>query len=467
MCGIIGIIKKEGDVASEIYYGLITQQHRGQDAAGVYVSDGNKKTTLKKGVGLVMEMFKKEDFPKLNGRIGIGHVRYTTAGENNATDAQPFTVKKPVNMAIASNGNIVNVAELSDYLWENNISMDSGSDTEVLLKIFALLLKKISGKEKISKDHVFDAARKMMEIARGSYSLVIIIEGVGLLAIRDPYAIKPLVFGKSRGNKSYMFASENITLDILDYRVIHDVATGEAILIDTNLKVTRRVLSTQREYHCMFEYIYFARPDSTIDRISVYKVRRKLGRELAKEWLKKGIEADIVIAAPDTARTAATEFAKTIGGLDMDIEGFIKNRYIGRTFIMPHQEDREIAMRLKLNPIIQRVRGKKVILVDDSIVRGTTSKQIVRLLRDAGAKEVHFLSTCPPIKHPCFYGINMPTCKELIAYNRAEDEIKKLLNVGSLTYLSIEGLIRAIGTEDLCLACLNGEYPISLARLDK
>lgn len=466
MCGIIGIIKKEEDVASEIYYGLITQQHRGQDAAGVYVSDGDKKTTLKKGVGLVMEVLKKEDFPKLKGRIGIGHVRYTTAGENNATDAQPFTVKKPVNMAIASNGNIVNVAELSDYLWENNISVDSGSDTEVLLKIFALLLKKISGEEKISKDHVFDAARKMMEIARGSYSLVITIEGVGLLAIRDPYAIKPLVFGKSRGNKSYMFASENITLDVLDYRVIHDVATGEAILIDTSLKITRRVLSTQRECHCMFEYIYFARPDSTIDRISVYKVRRKLGRELAKEWLKKGIEADIVIAVPDTARTAAAEFAKTIG-IDMDIEGFIKNRYIGRTFIMPRQENREIAMRLKLNPIIQRVRDKKVILVDDSIVRGTTSKQIVGLLRGAGAKEVHFLSTCSPIKHPCFYGINMSTKEELIAHNRAEDEIRKIIGADSLTYLSVEGLVRAIGTEDLCLACLNGKYPISLARLDK
>lgn len=465
MCGIVGIIKKEGDVASEIYYGLITQQHRGQDAAGIYVSDGDKKTTLKKGVGLVMEMLKKEDFPKLKGRIGIGHVRYTTAGENNATDAQPFTVEKPVNMAIASNGNIVNVAELSDYLWENNISVDSGSDTEVLLKIFALILKKILGEEKINKGHVFDAARKMMEIARGSYSLVITIEGVGLLAIRDPYAIKPLVFGKSRGNKSYMFASENITLDVLDYHVVRDVSAGEAILIDTRLEVTRRVLSVQNKKSCMFEYVYFARPDSMIDKISVYEVRRKLGHELAKEWMKKGIEADIVIAAPDTARTAAAEFAKTIG-LDMDVEGFIKNRYIGRTFIMPDQNQRDIAVKLKLNPIIFRVRNKIVIVIDDSIVRGTTSKQIVELLRGAGAKEVHFLSTCPPTEYQCFYGINTSS-KELIAHNRAEDEIRKIIGADSLTYLSIEGLVRAIGTEDLCLACLNGEYPISLARLGK
>lgn len=466
MCGIVGIIsEKEDGILEKIYYGLVVLQHRGQDSAGIYASD-DKKTFLKKGLGLVAEVFKKENFVWSGGKIGIGHVRYTTAGENRIEDTQPFTVKKPVNMAIASNGNIVNVAELSDYLWENNISVDSGSDTEVLLKIFALLLKKISGEEKISKDHVFDAARKMMEIALGSYSLVITIEGVGLLAIRDPYAIKPLVFGKSRGNKSYMFASENIALDALNYHVVRDVSVGEAILIDTELGVTRRVLSVQNKNSCMFEYVYFARPDSMIDKISVYEVRRKLGRELAKEWLKKGIEADIVIAAPDTARTAAAEFAKTIG-LDMDTEGFIKNRYIGRTFIMPHQEDREIAMRLKLNPIIQRVRDKKVILVDDSIVRGTTSKQIVKLLRGAGAKEVHFLSTCSPIKHPCFLGINMSTYEELIAHNRAEDEIRKIIGADSLTYLSIEGLVRAIGTEDLCLACLNGEYPISLARLDK
>lgn len=464
MCGIVGIIsEKEDGILEKIYYGLIVLQHRGQDSAGIYASD-DKKTFLKKNLGFVTEVFKKEDFVWSGGKIGIGHVRYTTAGENRIEDAQPFTVKKPVNMAIASNGNIVNVAELSDYLWnDNNIVIGSGSDTEVLLKIFSLELKKISEKEKINKDHVFDAAKKMMEMVRGSYSLVITIDGVGLLAIRDPHAIKPLVFGKSRSrkNKSYMFASENIALDALNCHVIRDVSAGEAILIDTGLEVTRRVLSVQNENPCMFEYVYFSTPGSVIDRISVYKVRRELGHELAKEWLKKGIKADIVIAAPDTARTAAVEFAKMVG-LDTDIEGLIKNRYIGRTFIMPTQKDREIAIRLKLLPIISRIRNKRIILVDDSIVRGTTSKQIVGLLRDAGAKEVHLLSTCPPIKHPCFYGINMPTYEELIAHNRTEDEIKKLLDVDSLTYLSIEGLMRAIGTEHLCLACLNGKYPIPI-----
>ncbi|MFH1432704.1 MAG: amidophosphoribosyltransferase [archaeon] len=459
MCGIIGIIGSK-DVAPDIYAGLLSLQHRGQDACGITVHDG-KKMRLKKDVGLVSDVFSAMDIAELKGNIGIGHVRYTTAGTNTGKNCQPFEVKIPVNIAMASNGNTINTPELVDYLWDNNISIYSNSDLEAILGVFKLELKKVSGRGKITAEHVFTATECMMKRVSGSYSLVVMIEGVGLLAIRDPYGIRPLVFGKSMDGSpdSYIFASESVAIDVLNHKVICDVSSGEAILVDMDMNVTRRILQkVKKKGHCMFEYVYFARPDSVLDHESVYEARLALGRELAEQWSKKDI--DTVIAAPDTSRTAALAFANNIGVKYR--EGLIKNRYIGRTFIMSTQAERVNAMRLKINPISSEIKGKKIALVDDSIVRGTTSRKLVELLRNAGAVEVHLLSSCPPVINPCIYGIDMPTYEELIAYNHTIEEIDEILKADSLTYQTVDGLKKAIGIDHLCTACITGEYLIPM-----
>lgn len=459
MCGIIGIIGSK-DVSAELHVGLLALQHRGQDACGMAVIDG-ENIVQKKDLGLVGDVFSKRVISELKGGMGLGHVRYTTAGTNTKKNAQPFYVKIPVNIAMASNGNTINTAELADILWDNNITLHSTSDLEVILGIFKLELKKVVKRGKVTSEHVFLAAEKMMKLVVGSYSLVVLIEGVGMLAVRDPYALRPLVFGESRDdeNKSYIFASETVAVDVLDYKAICDLKASEAILVDMNMNVTRRVLHTvKKKGHCMFEYVYFARPDSVLDHASVYDVRLALGRELAKQW--SGEEIDSVIAAPDTSRTAALAFANAIGVKYR--EGLIKNRYIGRTFIMPSQGERTSALRIKINPISSEVKGKRIAIVDDSIVRGTTSKKTVDLLRSAGAKSVHFLSSCPPIINPCIYGIDMPTFDELIAHKRSVKEIDDLIKADSLTYQSVEGLKKAIGIDHLCTACVTGEYIIPM-----
>ncbi|MEA3342994.1 MAG: amidophosphoribosyltransferase [archaeon] len=459
MCGIIGIISAK-PVSANLHIGLLALQHRGQDACGICTHDG-KNTVMKKNLGLVSDVFTEKDIRELKGNMGIGHVRYTTAGTNIRKNAQPFTVEMPIDIAIASNGNTINTPDLVDYLWENNISMHTTSDTEAVLGVFKLELKKAACHEKITPEHVFLAAKRMTKRVFGSYSLVFMIEGVGLLAVRDPYAIRPLVFGKSRDEKekAYIFASESVAIDVLDYKAICDVKAGEAILVDTEFNVTRRILAkVKKKGHCMFEYVYFARPDSMLDHSSVYDARLALGRELASQWSGKDI--DTVIAAPDTSRTAALAFANTIGVKYR--EGLIKNRYIGRTFIMSTQGQRDGAIRIKINPISSEVKGKKIALVDDSIVRGTTSKKTVQLLRNAGAKEVHLLSSCPPIINPCIYGIDMPTNEELIAHGRTIDEIDDILKADSLTYQNMDGLNKAIGIDHLCTACLGGGYLIPM-----
>ncbi len=459
MCGIIGIISKK-DVAARLCIGMLALQHRGQDACGMCVSDG-KAMNCRKDVGLVTEVFPDKEIAKLKGNLGIGHVRYTTAGTNNQKNSQPFTVKIPRNIAMASNGNTINTKDLDEYLWDNNVALDSTCDLEAVLGIFKLELKKVTGRQKITTENVLSAVGNMMKRVTGSYSLVALIEGVGLLAVRDPHGIRPLVFGKNQNGEdtSYIFASESVAIDVLDYKVVCDVKSGEAILIDNEFNVTRRVFEqAKNKGHCMFEYVYFARPDSVLDHASVYDVRLALGRELAKEWSAKVI--DSVIAAPDTSRPAAASFANEIGA--NYTEGLIKNRYIGRTFIMPTQEERINALRVKINPISSVIKGKRIALVDDSIVRGTTSKKTVDLLRHAGAKEVHLLSSCPPITHPCIYGIDMPTYDELIANNKTVKEINDVLKADSLTYQTIDGLKRAIGIDHLCMACITGVYPIPM-----
>jgi len=457
MCGIIGIIS-EKEVYSNLYVGLLALQHRGQDACGICVHD-NGEMHLKRDVGLVSDVFTNEDAGRLPGKIGIGHVRYTTAGTNIAKNAQPFKVRMPVNIAMVSNGNTINTEELVDYLWDNNISMHTTSDLEVILGVFKFELKKEAGRSKVTSNHVFNAAKKMMKRVRGSYSLVITVEGVGLLALRDPYAIRPLVVGKSSDSKSYVFASESVAIDVLGYKAVCDVKAGEAILVDFDFNMTRRIIGkVKKKAHCMFEFVYFSRPDTVLDHVSVYEARLALGRELASKWCGKDI--DSVIAAPDTSRTAALAFANEIGVNYR--EGLIKNRYIGRTFIMPSDGQRKDALRIKTNPISSEIKGKKIALVDDSIVRGTTAKKTIELLRNAGAKEVHLLSSCPPIIKPCIYGIDMPTHEELIAHERTVDEIDEILGADSLTYQSIEGLERAIPIDHLCTACISGKYPIPM-----
>ncbi len=453
MCGIIGILGSE-NVSSELYTGLFAIQHRGQDGAGMYLAD-DENTKLKKDEGLVGDIFEKNDLEKLDGDRGIGHVRYPTIGSDAERDAQPFMVEEPIEMGMAHNGNIVNYQELID---EYDLSLDSTCDLELILHVFA---KELEKEEKVDEDALFSAVERTMENLNGSYSVVTLIPGIGLFAFRDPRGIRPFIIGKkvTLDGTSFALASENTVLDILGYKVLRDVMPGEAILIREDKSYLSRQIKNIMPKHCMFEWVYFARTDSTIEDINVYEARFRLGRELAKEWKKNRHNLDVVIPVPDTARTHALALAE-----ELDVpyrEGLIRNRYIGRTFIMPDQASRETAVKTKLNPIIEEVKGKKIGLVDDSIVRGTTSKKLVHLMRDCAAEEVHFLVGCPPIVSPCYYGIDIPTKRELKASTNSIKEIRKDIDADSLTYLTIDGLVRALGKDrdELCLACLDDNYP--------
>ena len=440
MCGILGTSSHNS--AYECYRGLLAVQHRGQDSAGILSFDGI--VHLKKEKGLVLNVFNKEELSKLEGFNAIGHVRYLTTGTSTLSEAQPFFLSYPCGIGLAHNGNITNFKELKKELEERNRCIHSKSDTEVMINILS---------EELVKNDTFGAIHECMKKIEGSYSAVVLLPKK-LVAFRDPYGIRPLVFGEktSLNGNAFSFASESVGLDVNGYSLIRDLLPGEAIVIEDN-KVEKRVLCPKGRAHCMFEWVYFSRPDSVIEGKSVYEARIELGRNIEFEG-----EGDVVIPVPDTARTAALGFSEKYGIKHR--EGLIKNRYVGRTFIMPSQVSRDIAVRDKLNVIKGEIRGKKVILVDDSIVRGTTSRRIVSMLRSNGAKEVHMVSTCPPIKHPCYYGIDMPTESELIAATDT-DIVAEKIGADSVTYQTIKGLIKAIGLkkEDLCLACLNGEYP--------
>lgn len=446
MCGILGIVS-ERDVAPELYYGMCSLQHRGQDAAGMLVFNGNGPW-LKKGIGQVTEVFQPEDVLEMKGNVGIGHTRYPTASSNDkAEDAHPCIVASTKRIGMCHNGNLTNYYRIREMLKKRGVFLETENDVEPMAKIFAHEFEKT--------EDPFYAVKKVMEVVEGGYSVLVAIEGVGILAFRDPHGIRPLTFGKN--NAGYCFSSESIVFQQLGYDRVRDVRAGEAILVKTDGSVEERTIMRGTPKPCMFEWIYFARPDSLIDDRSVWNARINLGLEMAKEWDK---EIDVVIPVPDTARTAAMKFAETIGVKYR--EGLIKNRYSVRTFIMPDQESRERAVNIKLNPIISVVRDQRVAVVDDSIVRGTTSKRIVSLLRRAGAKEVHFISTCPPIVSPCFYGIDMPTKKELIASKKTIEEIREYIGADSLTYQSIENVKAATKKDDLCMACLTGEYPVEI-----
>jgi len=444
MCGIIGI--KGQRVAKEIFVGLLALQHRGQNSAGISTYDGERFYT-KKGNGLASQVLSGDSLTRLRGGEGIGHVRYPTIGSGDEEDAQPFLTNSPFGIVMAHNGNVVNYFELRNVLGEKR-HLNSFCDLEVLLNIFADNLKR----------DPFEAAGAIMEITNGAYSVVSIIAGIGLFAFRDPQAIKPLIFG--RKGRHYMFVSESVVLQILGYNVIKDLAPGEGILVDEQGKVTQRILKEGTPSHCIFEYIYFARPESIIDGISVYQARLALGIELAKEIKKKEIRPDVVVPIPDTSRPQAIAVAEELKVPYR--EGLIKNRYILRTFIMSTEEERIRYIRYKLNPVINELKGKKVLLIDDSIVRGNTSRQIVQVVKTAGPKEIYFASSAPPIRNPCFYGIDMQTRSELIARKKKEEEIRALLKVDALVYQTLDGLKTAIGEKGFCRACFDGNYPTKI-----
>ena len=468
MCGVIGIVSKS-DVASTIYECLTILQHRGQDAAGIATCE-NRKLALVKNNGLVRDIFNSDNVKKLRGNMGIGHTRYPTAGGDNRLESQPFYVNSPYGIVLAHNGNLINTKQLRKELFEQDRRhINTGSDSEVLLNVFAHELQK-SNELKLTAKTVFKAIENLNKRCIGGFAVVAMIPGHGVIGFRDPNGIRPLVLGRKMVDQhyEYMMASESVALDLHGYDLVSDVNPGEAVLIGVDNKLYRQQCSPVKNHTpCIFEFVYFSREDSIIDNISVHKARLRMGESLAEKILKDmpdhGI--DVVIPIPDTSRTSAIPLAYR---LDVKFrEGFVKNRYIGRTFIMPGQEERVKSVKRKLNAIDLEFRGKTVLLVDDSIVRGTTSTQIIQMARDAGAKKVYFASAAPPVRYPNVYGIDMPAANELVAYNRTEEEIAQTLGADKLFYQTLEDLIASCsaGNEkitDFDTSCFSNQYVTSI-----
>jgi len=464
MCGIVGIVGTSA-VNQRLYDALTVLQHRGQDAAGIATS-AEGELCVRKGSGLVRDVFQQHHMLELRGNMGIGHVRYPTAGCDSASEAQPFYVNAPYGICLGHNGNLTNQAELAEVLIrEDRRHLNTTSDSEVLLNVFASELQRV-GTARITPADVFAALNAVYRRCRGGYAVVAMIIGHGILGFRDPNGIRPLVLGERRTPRGseWMLASESVALDSLSFKFVRDVGPGEAVFIDENGRLhTQQCVATPRHAPCIFEYVYFARPDSKIDNISVYRARMRMGDRLADKMLRERPvhDIDVVIPIPDTSRTAALQLAQRLGVKYR--EGFIKNRYIGRTFIMPGQEEREKSVRRKLNAIDLEFRGKNVLLVDDSIVRGTTSAQIIELAREAGAAKVYFASAAPPVRFPNVYGIDMPAASELVASGRSVEEVARLIGADWLIYQDLEDLIAACKHEDSRIeefdtSCFSGEY---------
>ena len=439
MCGLVGIYHKKNQVSADIYDGLVQVQHRGQDAAGIATWDKSKMYTHKE-LGLVSEVFKTSDsLINLNGNMGIGHVRYPTAGCDDVSEAQPFYTANPINITLAHNGTLTNSETIKEELTKTHFcQFNTSSDSEVLLKLFAYELYKTNYR-KVSNDHVFRALKNVFNRCSGGYAVIMLIAGVGIVAFRDPKGIRPLAIGSNKN--SYMIASESSALTSMGYRVLEDVLPGQAIIINEDGTVNKKRLIRKAVHQpCIFEYVYFSRPDSTIDEISVHKSRLRMGDFLGDKILRKykNIEVDVVIPVPDTSRTSAMQVAHKLGVKYR--EGFMKNRYIGRTFIMPGQNTRKKSVARKLNPIEIEFKDKNVLLVDDSIVRGHTSKKIIQMVRDNGAKKVHFASASPPIRYQNVFGIDMPATKELVAHKRTVRQIKNYIGADELIYQDLEDL---------------------------
>jgi amidophosphoribosyltransferase len=469
MCGIVGIVAKSA-VNQLLYDGLTVLQHRGQDAAGIVTADG-RTFHMHKNRGLVRDVFRTRDMRALTGHMGIAHCRYPTAGSaSSAAESQPFYVNSPFGVVLGHNGNLVNTAELQRELFQDDLRhVNTNSDSEVLLNVLAHELAQAARGQRLDPDAIFTAVAGVHRRAKGAYAIVAMIAGYGLLAFRDPNGIRPLIIGKHEsredgGGVEFMVASESVALDTLGFEIMRDVAPGEAILIDTSGNFYNRQCAPNASLHpCIFEYVYLARPDSVIDGISVYETRSLMGRSLA-EKIKRDqpeIEIDVVIPIPDTSRPSALEVAQVLGVKYR--EGFIKNRYIGRTFIMPGQEERKKSVRQKLNAMAIEFRGKNVLLVDDSIVRGTTSREIVQMARDCGARKVYFASAAPPVRFPNVYGIDMPSRSELIATGRDANEIAKAIGADAVFYQELPDLIEDIracnpAIKSFDASCFDGIY---------
>lgn len=451
MCGIVGITGFM-PVNQSIYDALTVLQHRGQDAAGIMTIDEANCFRLRKANGLVSNVFEAKHMQRLQGNMGIGHVRYPTAGGANASEAQPFYVNSPYGITLAHNGNLTNTHELRKQLFENGRRhVNTTSDSEVLLNIFAQELDRFQCYP-LSAENIFAAVAALHQRVRGAYACVAMIIGHGMVAFRDPNGIRPLVIGQRNlhdGRIEYMVASESVALDTLGFEFLRDVAPGEAVYITRRAELsTRQCAQNPKSHPCLFEYVYLARPDSFIDKISVYSARirmgTKLGQKIAHEW--EGLPIDVVIPIPETSSDIALEIANILNKPYR--QGFVKNRYVGRTFIMPGQQLRRSAVRRKLNANRAEFRDKNVLLIEDSIVRGTTSEQIIEMAREAGAKKVYLASAAPEIRFPNVYGIDMPSAVELIAHGREVEEIRQIIGADALMFQNLNDLIDAVKEEN-------------------
>tara|TARA_Y100000590_G_C15695219_1_gene1004859 strand:- start:385 stop:1830 length:1446 start_codon:yes stop_codon:yes gene_type:complete len=464
MCAIVGVSTTKPNVCLTIYNAMTVLQHRGQDAAGMATFDDTGKLNIHKDNGLVRDVFEEKQMMNLKGTMGLGHTRYPTAGSYNFEEAQPFYVNSPYGLVLVHNGNLVNAQKLREELFQEDLRhLNTNSDSEVLLNIFAHALHRNKRLE-LTKEDIFEAVNEVHSRVEGAYSVIIMISGYGMVAFRDPNGIRPLIFGSKEKSK-FMFSSESVALDCLGYEIEKDLEPGESIYIDQSHKVHMNKYDGDIHHTpCIFEYVYLARPDSTIDSINVYNSRLLMGKNLAnkiKDVLSEnelnGI--DVVIPIPDTSRTSALPLSIELNKKLR--EGFVKNRYIGRTFIMPGQKVRKKSVKQKLNAITDEFRDRNVLLIDDSIVRGNTSKQIVQMAREAGAKKVYFASASPPIRFPNVYGIDMPYVEELIAYNRNVDQICDLIGADKLIYQDLDDLIKAVRNDKIKsfdTSCFSGKY---------
>lgn len=464
MCGIVGVVAKS-NVNQDIYDALTVLQHRGQDAAGI-VTCHEGRMNQRKGNGLVRDVFHTRHMERIQGNMGVGHVRYPTAGSSSPALAQPFYVNSPYGISLAHNGNLTNTAALRQELFQADMRhLNTDSDSEVLLNVFAHELQKL-GKLTPNAEDFFTAVSGVHSRCRGGYSAIAVISNYGIVAMRDPFGIRPLVYGERESDQGmeYMIASESVALDVLGFKLVRDVAPGEAVYIDFDGNLhTRQCARSHSLSPCIFEHVYFARPDSIMDGISVYKSRLRQGEHLAAKVLKlrPDHDIDVVVPIPDSSRIAGQSMAHNLGVKFR--EGLVKNRYIGRTFIMPGQSERKKSVRQKLNAIELEFKGKNVMLVDDSIVRGTTCRQIIEMARDAGAAKVYFASAAPPVRYPNVYGIDMPSAQELIAHDRSEDEICELIGADWLVYQDLDDLVASSAEgnpeiTDFDCAVFNGQY---------
>lgn len=463
MCGIVGIVGAS-PVNQSIYDALTVLQHRGQDAAGICTIESNR-FRLRKANGLVKDVFEAKHMQRLQGNVGVGHVRYPTAGSSSASEAQPFYVNSPFGITLAHNGNLTNAHEIREKLFEKDRRhINTTSDSEVLLNVLAHEIDTMKGN--IGTDDIFRAVTNVHRAIRGAYAVVAMIIGHGLVAFRDPHGIRPLCLGKreENGRTEYMVASESVALDAVGFDFMRDVAPGEAVYVTFDGQLyTQQCADNPTLNPCIFEFVYFSRPDSFIDKISVYSARvemgKKLGQRIREDYAH--LDIDVVIPIPETSCDIALQIAQLIDKPYR--QGFVKNRYVGRTFIMPGQQQREKSVRRKLNAIRSEFKGKNVLLVDDSIVRGTTSEQIIEMARDSGAKKVFMVSAAPEIRFPNVYGIDMPTANELIAHGRDNDAICKQIGADELIFQTLDDLVSAVGMgntdiEKFETSVFNGEY---------